>query len=166
MIPERFFEGAAARSRVSMATRWHRVATSWRTMVQAGVAVAAAWAFAKWVLGPRDPFFAPVAAVIALGTSYHERGRRAVELVAAVTLGIAAADLLAYQLGPGVAQLALAVFIAIGLGMFFGTSQLFVNQVAVSAVLVFTVSTAGQGFSFARSLDALTGGDRADRRRA
>ncbi len=42
--------------------------------------------------------------------------------------------------------------------MFFGTSQLFVNQVAVSAVLVFTVSTAGQGFSFARALDALTGG--------
>jgi uncharacterized membrane protein YgaE (UPF0421/DUF939 family) len=158
VIPERFFEGAAERSRVSMATRWHRVATSWRTMVQAGVAVAAAWAFAKWVLGHPSPFFAPVSAVIALGTSYHERGRRAAELVAAVTLGIAAADLLAYQLGPGVAQLALAVFIAIGLGVFFGTSQLFVNQVAVSAVLVFTVSTAGQGFSFARSLDALTGG--------
>ena len=40
------------------------------------------------------------------------------------------------------AQLALAVSIAVGLGVFFGTSQLFVNQVAVSAVLVFTVSTA------------------------
>ena len=48
--------------------------------------------------------------------------------------------------------------IAVGLGMFFGTSQLFVNQVAVSAVLVFTVATAGEGFSFARALDALTGG--------
>ena len=67
-----------------------------------------------------------------------------------MTLGIAAADLLAYQLGTGVAQLALVVSISVGLGLFFGTSQLFVNQVAVSAVLVFTVSTAGQGFSFAR----------------
>ncbi|WP_053226761.1 FUSC family protein [Solirubrobacter soli] len=158
MIPERFFEDAAERSRVSMATRWHRVVTSWRTMVQAGVAVAAAWAVAKWVLGHPAPFFAPISAVIALGTSYHQRGRRAVELVVAVTLGIAAADLLAYQLGSGVAQLSLAVFIAIGLGVFFGTSALFVNQVAVSTVLVFTVSTAGHGFSFARSLDALTGG--------
>ena len=127
-------------------------------MVQAGVAVALAWAAAKWLWGHEAPFFAPVSAIIALGTSYHERGRRALELVGAVTLGIAAADLLAYQLGTGVAQLALAVFLSVGLGLFFGTSQLFVNQVAVSAVLVFTVSTAGQGFSFARALDALTGG--------
>lgn len=158
MIPDGLFEGAAERSRVSMSTRVERVRMSWRTMVQAGVAVALAWAVAKWLWGHDQPFFAPVAAVIALGTSYYERGRRAVELTVAVTIGIAAADVLAYALGPGVVQLALAVSIAVGLGVFFGTSQLFVNQVAVSAVLVFTVSTAGTGFSFARALDALTGG--------
>jgi uncharacterized membrane protein YgaE (UPF0421/DUF939 family) len=158
VIPERFFEEAAERSRVSMRTRWHRVRMGWRVMVQAGVAVALAWAVAKLVWGHTTPFFAPVSAVIALGTSYRERGRRAFELVAAVTLGIAAADLLAYQLGAGVIQLGLAVFLAVGLGLFFGTSQLFVNQVAVSAVLVFTVSTAGNHVSFARALDALTGG--------
>ena len=141
-----------------MRTRWARVRMGWRTMVQAGVAVALAWSVAKWLWGHEAPFFAPVSAIIALGTSYHERGRRALELVGAVTLGIAAADLLAHQLGTGVAQLALAVFLSIGLGLFFGTSQLFVNQVAVSAVLVFTVSTPSQSFSFARALDALTGG--------
>jgi uncharacterized membrane protein YgaE (UPF0421/DUF939 family) len=158
VIPERFFEDAAERSRVSMRTRWNRVRMGWRVMVQAGVAVALAWATSKWLWGHSSPFFAPVSAVVALGTSYHERGRRAVELVLAVTLGIAAADLLAFQIGAGVVQLGLAVFIAIGLGLFFGTSQLFVNQVAVSAVLVFTVSTAGTHVSFARALDALTGG--------
>jgi uncharacterized membrane protein YgaE (UPF0421/DUF939 family) len=157
VIPDGLFEGAAERSRVSMRTRVDRVRAGWRTMVQAGVAVALAWAVAKWLWGHDTPFFAPVAAVIALGTSYYERGRRALELTVAVTIGIAAADLLAYLLGTGVAQLALAVSIAVGLGVFFGTSQLFVNQVAVSAVLVFTVS-AGSGFSFARALDALTGG--------
>lgn len=152
-------EDAAERSRVSMATRWQRVRTGWRVMIQAGLAVALAWAVAKDVLGHDTPFFAPVSAVIALGTSYYERGRRAMELVGAVTLGIAAADLLAYQLGPGLAQLSLAVALAIGLGMFFGTSQLFVNQVAVSAVLVFTVTPdPGGEFSFARALDALVGG--------
>ena len=128
-------------------------------MVQAGVAVALRWAVAKWLLGPRAPFFAPVAAIIALGQSYYERGRRAVELVVAVTLGIAdrrPARLPArHRASP---QLALAVFIAVGLGMFFGTSQLFVNQVAVSAVLVFTITPPTGGFSFARTLDALTGG--------
>ncbi|MDA0162892.1 FUSC family protein [Solirubrobacter ginsenosidimutans] len=158
MIPDRFFEDAAERSRVSMHVRWNRVRMGWRVMVQAGVAVALAWATAKWLWGHSSPFFAPVSAVIALGTSYHQRGRRAFELIAAVTLGIAAADLLAFQLGPGVVQLGVAVFVAIGLGLFFGTSQLFVNQVAVSAVLVFTVSTAGTHVSFARALDALTGG--------
>jgi uncharacterized membrane protein YgaE (UPF0421/DUF939 family) len=122
------------------------------------VAVALAWAFAKGVLGHKQPFFAPVSAVIALGTSYYERGRRAAELVGAVTLGIGVAELLAFKVGTGIVQLAVAVAIAIALGVFFGTSQLFVNQVAVSAVLVFTVTPSISHFSFARALDALTGG--------
>jgi uncharacterized membrane protein YgaE (UPF0421/DUF939 family) len=158
VIPDGIFEDAAARSRESMATRWGRVRANWRVMIQAGVAVAAAWAVAKGVFGHDAPFFAPVSAVIALGTSYYERGRRAAELVGAVTLGIAVADLLAYEVGTGIVQLAFAVALAIALGMFFGSSQLFVNQVAVSAVLVFTVTPAGNHFSFARALDALTGG--------
>jgi uncharacterized membrane protein YccC len=151
-------EDAAERSRVSMATRWHRVRGSWRVMVQAGVAVALAWTVATRLWDHPAPFFAPVSAIIALGTSYRQRGRRAVEIVGAVTLGIAAADLLALQLGTGAVQLAVAVSLAIGLGLFFGSSQLFVNQVAVSAALVFTVSPPGKGFPFARALDALIGG--------
>ena len=156
MIPERLWEDA--RSAVSMRTRWQRVRTGWRTMFQAAIAVAASWAVAKWLWGHPAPFFAPVAAIIALGQSYYERGRRAVELVGAVTLGVAIADLLVYQLGTGVPQLALAVFVAVGLGMFFGTSQLFVNQVAISAALVFTIAPPEGAVSFARTLDALTGG--------
>ena len=155
MIP---WEDAAERSRVSMRTRLGRVRAGWRTAVQAAVACAASWAVAKWLWGHPAPFFAPVAAIIALGQSYHERGRRAAELVVAVTIGVAIADLLAYQLGTGVPQLALAVAISVALGMFFGTSQLFVNQVAISAALVFTITPPTGGISFARTLDALTGG--------
>ena len=99
-----------------------------------------------------------MAAIIALGQSYHERWNRAVELVVAVSLGIAVADVLASQLGTGVPQLALAVFLAIGIGLFFGSSQLFVNQVAISTVLVFTIQPPSHGVTFARTLDALTGG--------
>ena len=110
------------------------------------------------MLGHDAPFFAPVAAIIAIGQSYYERGRRATELVFAVTLGVMVADLLAFQLGTGMPQLALAVFIAVGLGMFFGTSALFVNQVAISAALVFTITPPTGGISFARTLDALVGG--------
>jgi uncharacterized membrane protein YgaE (UPF0421/DUF939 family) len=139
-----------------MRTRWERVRVSWRSMFQAAVAVAAAWALSKWVWGHPAPFFAPIAAIIALGQSYHERGRRAAEIVVGVSLGILVADLLHAWLGTGIPQLSLGVFVAIGIGRFFGKSQLFVNQVAVSTVLVFTLPA--QSVTFARSLDALTGG--------
>ena len=158
MIREGLFEDAASRSRESMSTRWGRVRRNWRVLIQVGLAVACAWAVAKGVWGHKQPFFAPVSAVIALGTSYHERGRRAFELVAAVVLGIAVADILAYEVGTGIVQLSFAVAIAVALGLFFGSSQLFVNQVAVSAVLVFTVTPTANHFSFARAVDALTGG--------
>ncbi|HEX6027348.1 MAG TPA: FUSC family protein [Solirubrobacter sp.] len=141
-----------------MRTRWSRVRAGWRTAVQAAIAVAASWAAAKWVWGHPAPFFAPVASIIALGQSYTERRRRAAELVIAVTIGVAIADVLAYQLGTGVPQLALAVLVAVALGMFFGTSPLFVNQVAISAALVFTITPPTEGLSLARTLDALTGG--------
>ena len=59
VIPERLFEDAAERSRVSMRTRWNRVRMGWRTMVQAGVAVALAWAAAKWLLGPPGAVLRP-----------------------------------------------------------------------------------------------------------
>ena len=42
-----------------MRTRWERVRAGWRMMVQAGVAVALAWAVAKWLWGHDAPFFAP-----------------------------------------------------------------------------------------------------------
>jgi uncharacterized membrane protein YgaE (UPF0421/DUF939 family) len=139
-----------------MRTRWGRVRVAWRAMVQAAVAVALAWGLSQWVWGHKAPYFAPIAALIALGQSYNERGRRAVEIVIGVTLGIGVADLLAAWLGTGVPQLSLAVFLAVGVGRFFGKSQLFVNQVAVSAVLVFTIPA--QRATGARPLDALTGG--------
>jgi uncharacterized membrane protein YgaE (UPF0421/DUF939 family) len=141
-----------------MRTRWERVRLAWRVMVQAAIAVAISWGIAKGVFGHAAPFFAPVAAIIALGQSYRERWNRAVELVVAVSLGIGVADVLASQLGTGVPQLTLAVFLAIGVGLFFGSSQLFVNQVAISTVLVFTIQPPSHGITFARSLDALTGG--------
>jgi uncharacterized membrane protein YgaE (UPF0421/DUF939 family) len=151
-------EEATERSRVSMRTRWQRLRLAWRLLFQAAVAVAIAWGVSKAVWGHTAPFFAPVAAIIALGQSYHQRARRVAELVVGVSLGIAVADILASQLGTGVPQLALAVFIAVALGLFFGSSPLFVNQVAISTVLVFTIQPPSHGITFARSLDALTGG--------
>jgi uncharacterized membrane protein YgaE (UPF0421/DUF939 family) len=151
-------EEATERSRVSMRTRWTRVRVAWRTMVQAAVAASLAWFVAVHVWGHAAPFFAPVSAIIALGQSYHERGRRAAELVVGVSLGIAVADALLVELGTGAIQLAIVVFIGMGVGLFFGSSQLFVNQATMSAALVATILPPTNGITFARSIDALTGG--------
>jgi uncharacterized membrane protein YgaE (UPF0421/DUF939 family) len=78
--------------------------------------------------------------------------------VIGVSLGIALADVLLSQLGIGVAQLALVVFLAMGVALVVTPSQLFINQAAVSAALVATLQPPTQGITFARSIDALTGG--------
>jgi uncharacterized membrane protein YgaE (UPF0421/DUF939 family) len=151
-------EEATERSRVSMATRWTRVRLAWRTMVQAAVAASLSYWVAVHLWGHTAPFFAPVAAIIATGQSSHERGRRAVELVIAVSLGIAVADVFLSQVGTGGVQLAIVVFLGMGVGLFFGSSPLFVNQAAISAALVATILPPSGGITFARSVDALTGG--------
>ena len=151
-------EEATERSRDSMRARWQRVRTAWRTMVQASVAAALAWWVAVHVWGHQAPFFAPVAAIIATGQSYTERGRRAIELVIGVSLGVAVADVMLSQLGTGVVQLGIVVFLGMAVGLFFGSSPLFVNQAAISAALVATILPPSGGITFARSVDALTGG--------
>ena len=151
-------EEATERSRDSMHARWRRVRMAWRTMVQASVAAALAWWIAVHVWGHQAPFFAPVAAIIATGQSYTERGRRAVELVIGVSIGVAVADVMLSQIGTGVAQLGIVVFLGMAVGLFFGSSPLFVNQAAISAALVATILPPSGGITFARSVDALTGG--------
>jgi uncharacterized membrane protein YgaE (UPF0421/DUF939 family) len=147
-----------AASRISMRTRVERLHVSWRTMVQASFAAAVAWEVATQVWGHKAPFFAPVSAIIALGQSYVQRGRRALELVIGVSLGIALADVLLSQLGIGILQLALVIFLAMGVALLVTPSQLFINQAAVSAALVATIQPPTHGITFGRSIDALTGG--------
>ena len=151
-------EEAAERSRVSMRTRLERLRLSWRSILQAGVAAGLAWVVATEVFGHTQPFFAPVAAIITLGLTVSQRGRRAVELAVGVAVGIAVGDLLVLQIGVGAAQLALVVMLAITLAIFLGSGQMMANQAAVSAALVATIQPPTHGVTFARFLDALAGG--------
>lgn len=151
-------EEAAERSRVSMRTRLGRIRLAWRAVLQAGVAAGIAWVIATDVFGHKLPFFAPVAAIITLGLTVSQRGRRAVELAVGVALGIAVGDLLVLVIGVGAAQLALVVMLAIAVALFFGSGQMMANQAAVSAALVATIQPPTHGVTFARFLDALTGG--------
>jgi uncharacterized membrane protein YgaE (UPF0421/DUF939 family) len=150
-------EDAADRSRVSLRTRWARVRVAWRSLVQASLASGAAWVLATELLGHKRPFFAPVAAIITLGLTVTERGRRAFELAIGVPLGIAIADLLVLGIGTGPIQLSVVVLLAYALGLFVGR-QLLASQAAVSAALVATLQPPGHGITFSRAVDALVGG--------
>src|SRR5436189_2407452 len=74
-----------ARGRTSVAVRVRRwQSKSWH-VAQCAIAAGLAWLVAADLLGHQTPFFAPIAAVAALGTSYGQRMRR----VGEVALGVA-----------------------------------------------------------------------------
>src|SRR2546427_8910001 len=53
------------------------------------------------VVDHRAPFFAPVAAVVCLGTTLGQRLRRTIELIVGVGLGVGVGDLLISAIGTG-----------------------------------------------------------------
>ena len=151
-------EEAAERSRVSMRARLDRLRMSWRSILQVGVAAGAAWLVATEVLGHEAPFFAPVSAIITLGLTISQRGRRAAEIAIGVAVGIAVGDLFVLAIGVGAAQLAIVVMLATSLALLLGSGQMFATQAAVSAALVATIQPPTEGVTFDRFLDALVGG--------
>ena len=127
-------------------------------VAQSALAAALAWTVARDVVGHGRPFFAPIAAVIAIGTTLGQRGRRTIELVAGVTVGVAVADLLIAGIGTGTWQLALAIVLAMGAAILVGGGGLLTTQAAVSAVLVASLQPPANGVDFSRAVDALVGG--------
>jgi uncharacterized membrane protein YgaE (UPF0421/DUF939 family) len=161
VIPERaqpLLEEAAERSRTSARARAERLRDTARAILQATIAATLAWIVATELVGHTAPFFAPVSAIITLGLTQGQRGRRAVEVVLGVTLGIAVADLLVIGLGTGWWQLALVVALSMSIALLLGSAQMFAQQAAVSAALVATLQPPDGGVSFARAVDALLGG--------
>lgn len=128
------------------------------SLLQSAVAASAAYFLAVWVLGHERPFFASIAAVISLSVTLGQRGRRAVEIVFGVAVGLVVADLIVLLIGTGTVQIGLVVVLAMGAAVFFGGGTLLINQAAISALLVVILQPPDSVFSPDRFLDALTGG--------
>ena len=62
-------------------------------LLQGTAAATAAWVIARRLGDHRDPFFAPIAAVVALNASRGERGANAVRMLVGVVVGIVAEEL-------------------------------------------------------------------------
>lgn len=128
------------------------------SIAQVSVAASVSYFMAFYLLGHERPFFAPIAAVVCLGMTLGQRGRRAVELALGVALGLLVADVLVFFLGTGAARIGLVVCLAVVAALFFGGGPLLVNQAAISAILVVVLQAPDTVFSSTRFLDALMGG--------
>src|SRR3954447_8259091 len=110
---------------------------AWRSL-PGTVAATAAWALAKQLGGDHDPFFAPIAAFIALNAPLGERGLNAVRLIVGVLLGITVGEVTVAAFGgsAGYAGLAIATFVAATSAALAGGSRIMVAQAATGAILV------------------------------
>jgi uncharacterized membrane protein YgaE (UPF0421/DUF939 family) len=127
-------------------------------VAQTALAATIAWVVARDLIGHQRPFFAPVAATISLGVTLGQRGRRTVEMVVGVSLGVLVGDLLTAAIGHGTWQIGLFVALAMSAAILVGGGPLLVGQAAASAVLVAALAPPGHGIDLSRAIDALVGG--------
>ena len=146
-----------SRGRLSVRARVDRLADKRWHVLQCAVAAGVAWFIAADILDHETPFFAPIAAVVSLGTSYGQRLRRVAEVTLGVAIGVLIADLLVVQLGSGAWQLTLIVALAMSTAFLLDGGQLFVMQAAVQSIVISSlVPEPDQALT--RWTDALIGG--------
>ena len=146
-----------SRGRTSVRARLARTRSKSWQIGQCALAAGIAYFIASEVLDHPTPFFAPIAAVVSLGTSYGQRLRRVAEVTVGVALGVFLADLLVVLLGAGWWQLGLIVALAMTAAFLLDAGGLFVTQAAVQSIVVTTLIPE-PGAAFVRWSDALIGG--------
>jgi uncharacterized membrane protein YgaE (UPF0421/DUF939 family) len=130
-------------------------------ITQTAVAAGLSYYIAHSLFGHGQPFFAPIAATVSMGTSSDLRGQRAVQLVFGVALGIGIGVGVEALLGTGPVALGVAVFVALNIALavgygFFARGMLFFNQTAIAAILIIALHSSTVGWD--RLFDALIGG--------
>ncbi len=134
---------------------WARVRADAWPIAQGTAAATIAWMIARHLVDHHQPFFAPIAAVVALNASRGDRGSNAVRLLQGVVVGIVVAQLAVWSLGAGDAVLALATFVAMVIAVVLGGGRIVIAQAAAGAILTVTTNTPGGGLG--RLTDALIG---------
>jgi hypothetical protein len=111
---------------------------------------------ARHLVHHHEPFFAPIAAVVALSAPLGERGVQVLRLVQGVFVGIVSGELAVGTLGGGYGTLALATFVAMIIALALSGSGIAVVQAAIGAILI--VTAVGGQVGPNRLMDALIGG--------
>lgn len=148
---------ALTRSRTSLRARVARLRSKSWQIGQCAVAAGVAWFIAADLLDHPTPFFAPIAAVVSLGTSYGQRHRRVAEVTLGVAMGVLLGDVLTHTLGSGGWQIGLIVGLAMTTALLLDAGALFVTQAAVQAIVIAALVPEPDQ-AFVRWTDALIGG--------
>ena len=146
-----------SRGRTSLATRLSRLQSKSWQIGQCAVAAGVAWFIAADLLGHQAPFFAPIAAVVSLGTSYGQRMRRIAEVTLGVAIGVFLGDVFTHTFGSGAWQIVLIVGLGMTTALLLDAGAIFVTQAAVQGIVV-SVLLPTPGAAFIRWTDALIGG--------
>ena len=126
------------------------------SVVQATLAAVIAWTVAGGLVQDHSPFFAPIAAVIALNASGGERGSNALKLLTGVFIGIGAGELaLAADVGELVTMSA-ATLLAMLVAVAINAERIVIGQAAASAILT-TIFIGDGSPGIDRLVDALIG---------
>ena len=124
--------------------------------VQGAAAATLAWIIAEQIPHERAPFFAPIAAFIALNAPLGERGLNAVRLVTGVMIGIVVGEIAAAVVPGGqTVRVGAATLVAAIIARAVGARRIVLAQSAAAAIL--TVVAADGEPGVIRLLDALIG---------
>jgi hypothetical protein len=148
---------------VDLRARWQRARSRLNLPVagriaQSALAAGAAWEIALQIPGHGKPFFAPIAAVIALGAERGRRGRQAIEVMVGVTFGILFGAAIVAVAGVGAWQLVLATAVVLAVATAAAVPPVVRGQAAASAILVVALHQPGSNLALQRLIDALIGG--------
>jgi uncharacterized membrane protein YgaE (UPF0421/DUF939 family) len=145
------------RGRLSVRGRLDRVRGKAWHIGQCAIAAALAWFLATAVFHHNAPVFAPIVAVVCLGTTYAQRLRRVAEITVGVAVGLLIADLFLVLVGTGAWQIGVIVLVAMSAALFLDASGLLVTQAAVQSIFV-VAFVATPGDALTRWFDAVIGG--------
>ncbi|GAB3721720.1 FUSC family protein [Nocardiopsis nanhaiensis] len=144
------------RARTASVEARERVIAHTSSIVLAVIAAVLAWAIAGGLIQDHNPFFAPIAAVIALNATGGERGANALRLLTGVFLGILAGELALIVTDRGFAALALATAGAMTAAVAINAERIVIGQAAASAILT-TIFVGADSPGIDRIVDALIG---------
>ncbi|MFE9243434.1 aromatic acid exporter family protein [Nocardiopsis sp. NPDC006938] len=145
-----------ARSRAVAKEVRARVGANAALIVLAVIAATLAWTIAGGLVQDHQPFFAPIAAVIALNVSGGERGAQALRLLMGVFIGILAGEFSLWITDYNVVAMVLATACAMTVAAAINAERIIIGQAAASAILT-TIFVGGASPGTDRLVDALIG---------